>query len=69
MFDLCRKYGHVCVLLVLSVFVACFFVDDCGDFQRTATQVYTTSFTNILEDGFDFDDDDGEDFVLIRMIK
>ena len=69
MFDLCRKHGHVCVLLVLSVFVACFFVDDCGDFQRTATHVYTTLFTNIMEADFDFDDDNDEDFVLIRMIK
>ena len=65
MFDIYRKYGHVCVLLVLSVFVACFFVDDCSDFQRAAIQVYTSSFTNLLEDDFDFDEDDEEDFVLI----
>ena len=64
MFDICRKYGHVCVLLVLSVFVACFFADDYSDFQRAATQVYITSFANILEDDFDYDDDDNEDFVL-----
>ena len=64
MFDICRKYGHVCVLLVLSVFVACFFVDDYSDSQRTVTQVYTPSFATILEDDFDFDDDDEEEFVL-----
>lgn len=64
MFDICRKCGHVCALLVLSVFVACFFIDDYCDSQRAATQVYTTSFATILEDDFDFDDDDEEEFVL-----
>ena len=64
MFDICRKYGHVCVLLVLSVFVACFVTDDYGDFQRTTTQVFTSSFATTLEDDFDFDDDDEEEFVL-----
>ena len=66
MFDLCRKYGHVCVLLVLSVFVACFFVDDCGDskglqhrsiqhhlqtFWKTALILTDTIETDMMKNG------------------
>lgn len=58
MFDTFRKYGHVYIALIISIFMLVAFSDCHFDSQETATQVNTTMCANLLEDNADFDEDD-----------